>query len=173
MKVINFPRYRLEIKKDSELTYQEAQEIVDLYNMAFYENQVVDKAQLGFFLRCVRDMDIFYWFLIKNSKDKILAMVSLVHNFTNAYLFDINTELNENICSLAVHPDHRGQGLARQLVKRVVIYAHDYCGLRPNDQLVLELKKDSHHYQQLGYLYTTEGFQPFTQTATGMFFRRS
>jgi len=171
MKVLDFQYYQVEIKKDSELSPSETQSILELYNLSFYDNQIFNPNQLNFLRDCINARDIFYWFLLKNPQGQLLGMVSLVHNYSQAYLFDINSTLGENICSLAIDPEFRGKGLATHLMQQVISQSKSYCGLRPQDDLVLEIKKDSRYYSQLNHLYCGLGFKHFQETEQGWFLK--
>ena len=170
MKVLDFQYYQVEIKKDSVLSPNEIQSILELYNLSFYDNRVSNPNQLNFLRDCISARDIFYWFLLKNHQGQLLGMVSLVHNFSQAYRFDLNLEFGENICSLAIAPEVRQRGLARLLMKQVINHA-SFCGLRPQDSFVLEIKKDNTYYQALNHLYTSLGFKYLQQTETGWFLK--
>lgn len=164
---------KIEIKPDHQLTVQEIDQIVELYNLGFYQGQVTDPVKLDFMARCVSRMNIFIWYLLRDpTNQQILAMVSLVHNHTNSYLFDLNLDLGENICNLVVRPEARGKGLAKDVISELLETASQYL-LRPQDPLVLEIKKDSPHRHLLLHLYQSMGFVQFDQTSFGLFLKKT
>ena len=162
----------LEIKRDIHLTCHEVNEILRLYIISFLDNQELDQSQYDFLRKTVSETESCVWFLLKDKNNNtVIGMVSLFINYEHAHLFDINIALGENICNLSVHPEYRGFKCAKYLMNELV----DYCqGIQEfiGVPLVLEIKKNSNHVEQLFGLYSGLGFEVFEETGSGFFLKK-
>jgi len=175
--------------KDTELDYETVDHIRDLYALCFFGTDELAPEQKKHLDTCISKMNTFDWYLgYENSQ--LISIVSLVHNYQNAYLYDLDIDQEENICSLAVHPEYRGRGYAREMMKFLINhhkssketdvngrplkgnrFSHRLIRIARVDPLVLEIKLDSPHREQLIKLYESLGFKQQTVTQTGEFYR--
>ena len=99
---------------------------------------------------------------------KVVGIAGFIYDFTNVEKrgFAIDRSKGENVSSIAVLPDYRGQGFVYQMLSQMI---KDY-GIE-ND-LVLKMEKNQPLYEKLLNFYQGKGFEIFSGGFDHIFLRR-
>jgi ribosomal protein S18 acetylase RimI-like enzyme len=141
------------VKKDSDLTKEEVDQVFEVYNKCFYDDQLVKPDYIKMAKDCLSKSSIFEWFMVKVN-GRVVAISNFVYDFKNAKQkgFAINEAEGENVSSVAVLPTFRQKGYCRNMMEKIV-------EVRGDDVLGLELKRDHPHYDQMLKFYKSLNFE--------------
>jgi ElaA protein len=127
------------VKPWSELTTAELYSILKLRTDVFFVEQHVDDEELDY--RDLEPSTIHYW--IEDAAGQAIAYLRVLHDPTPAHL-----DARHIVGRVVVRADHRGEGLAQQLMTRALA---DFAGM----PMLL------HAQEYIAPLYAKFGFEPF------------
>lgn len=156
----------LHIKSEKSLTKQEIRQMVDLFIVSFFPDEIINTEKYTHIIRTLATYNIFEWYILKNKDGLIIGMGSFIKNFENSYVTDINPTIGENLCNIAIHPDYRGQGLGKFLLNKTI----DGICKQTDDPIILSIHKENRMYATLIKFYTSCGFVYHTENDKMVYF---
>lgn len=138
-------------KIDMKLSKNEMHQLFGVYNECFYHNKVSQTKSIMKAKQWLARSKTWHWFLAK-AKGRIVGMAAYCYDYGHAVEFDINPEMDENICSVGVRQKYRKKGIARMLMQAMI------QKLGQEKDLTLEIKWQNQYRQVLMDFYESLGF---------------